>query len=178
MWHPLQLLPGHAGAIGAAHGRRRMRVLMVPCSGRSAAGWQFMQREFMMTFAASPKSARERHPTVADIWRNEEGGRSARSCAGAVAAARAIVLPQRPSQEAPAQKAHRHAILHAVFRLRLRCGFNILRRGKVAPYRRRGASLDRPKSSLYNRARSAPGEGSAFARRFRRPGSSVGRALH
>ena len=60
MWQAPQVLPGTPPPSAPRVTWGRCGCMSLPWVGRSLAGWQFMQRGFMITLAASVNSARER----------------------------------------------------------------------------------------------------------------------
>ena len=164
----------HAGALSPRAPAVNADADRCLAAAGSQAGWQFMQRGFMITFAASLNSARERAGRVGD----------AGECRGLVADRDCLRAAVRggdddraggiTARKSAAPKAHRDASSSST----PRSAFNIPDEEKLHAAGGRRGSLDRPKPSLYNRARSAPAPREVLAGRLRRPGSSVGRALH
>jgi hypothetical protein len=75
MWQAPQVLPGTPPPSAPRVTGGEWGCMSLPWVGRSLAGWQFMQRGFMITWAASVNSVRER-ACGSEIAAKAEGGRS------------------------------------------------------------------------------------------------------
>jgi hypothetical protein len=147
-WQAPQVLPGTPPPSAPRTTGGECGCMSSPCVGRLLAGWQFMQRGFMITFPASVNSMRERARGSAMLAKAEGGRSSIRFCACA-AQCQSTVPPRHATNEITAR------CIRARFRITLlRSTWSAVRssvRDTEWPLVRLAClRLDSRKSSLYN----------------------------